>query len=292
MKVAVIGAKGMLGQELCRLLGAGHEILAWDIDEIDITDRPQTLGLLSAERPGLIVNAAAFVDVDGCEAEPDRAWRINAAGAQNLALAAQRLESALLYISSDYIFDGNTETDYDEVSQPNPINQYGRSKLAGEMLSLWSCPRTYVVRSAWLLGHRPHNYVDRVLDQAEQEGVVRLAEDQIESPTYVSHLAEAIAKLIALEAYGLYHITSIGACTRTEFASFVLRQAGRSEPVEPVDGRRLGRLAHRPYRTVLNCRLFQLVTGHRLPHWQEGVQAFFTHRKAALADGRSQESAS
>ncbi|MFQ5617029.1 MAG: SDR family oxidoreductase, partial [Anaerolineales bacterium] len=148
MKIAVIGAKGMLGRELCRVLGSQHQILAWDIDEIDITDRPRTVELLGAERPELIVNSAVFVDLEGCEANPERAWRINAVGAQNLALAAQQVESVLVYISTDYIFDGRSETDYDEVSQPNPLNQYGRSKLAGERLSLQICPRTYVVRTA------------------------------------------------------------------------------------------------------------------------------------------------
>ena len=146
-----------------------------------------------------------------------------------------------------------------------------------------------MVRSAWLLGHGPNNYVDRVLAQAEGNGVARMAEDQTESPTYVTHLAEAIASLIDTEAYGLYHVTSIGACTRVEFARFVLRQAGRSEHVETVDSGQLGRVARRPCRTVLNCRLYQLVTGHVLPHWQEGVETFFAHRKAAPAQRSTRE---
>ncbi|MEW5958949.1 MAG: dTDP-4-dehydrorhamnose reductase [Chloroflexota bacterium] len=274
MKIAVIGAKGMLGRELGRVLGAQHHLLAWDIEEIDITDRSGARELLGAERPELIVNSAVFVDLEGCEADPDRAWRINAVGAQNLALAAQQIGSALVYISTDYIFDGQSQADYDEVAQPNPLNQYGRSKLAGERLSLQLCPRTYAVRTAWLFGHAPNNYVDRVLKAADRDGVVRMPVDQLESPTYTGHLAEAISRLIETGAYGVYHVTSLGACSRADFARFVLQAAGRPEPVEEVDAATARRFARRPNRVVLDCRLFQLVTGHPLPHWQQGVKAY------------------
>jgi dTDP-4-dehydrorhamnose reductase len=281
MKVAVIGAKGMLGVEFCRLLAPHHELLAWDIDEIDITDRPKTLELLCAERPGLIINSAAFVDLEACEANPDMAWSVNAAGAQNLALAAAQVGSALVYISTDYIFDGRTETDYDEVSAPNPLNQYGRSKLAGERLSLQICPNTYAVRTAWLFGHAPGNYVERVLKAAEKDGVVRMPAEQLESPTYTRHLAQAVLRLIETGAYGLYNVTGIGACTRAAFAQFVLGQAGRSEPVEIVEPASLKRSAKRPVRTVLDCRLYQLVTGASLPQWQQGVQDYLAHTREA-----------
>lgn len=274
MKIAIIGAKGMLGRDLVRVLGTQHDLLAWDIDEIDITDLPRTLELLRAERPDLIVNSAVYVDLEGCESNPDKAWRINAVGAQNLALAAQQLNSGLVYISTDYIFDGQTEVDYDEVSNPNPLNQYGRSKLAGERMSLQLCPRTYVTRTAWLFGHAPNNYVERVLKAAAKDGVVRMTEDQLESPTYTGHLAEAILNLINSGAYGIYNVTSLGACTRADFARFVLQAAGRSEPVEVVDPATAKRFAQRPARVVLDCRLYQLVTGQTLPHWQEAVKAY------------------
>lgn len=274
MKIAVIGAKGMLGRELCRILDTQHEILAWDIEEIDITDRTRTLDQLGAEHPELVVNSAAFVNLEACESNPDKAWLVNAVGAQNLALAAQRAGSDLVYISSDYVFDGLSEVDYDEVAQPNPLNVYGRSKLAGEGFSLRICPRTYVIRTAWLFGPAPNNYVERVLRAAENERVVRMPADQLESPTYTGHLAEAISHLIATGAYGMYHITSVGACTRADFAGYVLEQAGRSEPVEIVDSAILKRFVKRPTRVVLDCRLYQLVTGRPLPEWRQGVRDY------------------
>lgn len=280
MKIAVIGAKGMLGSELCQVLGKQHEMLAWDIDEIDITDRAGTLARLGAERPDLIINSAALVNVEVCEAEPDKAWRINAVGAQNLALAAQQMGSALLYISTDYIFDGQTSVAYDEVATPNPINQYGRSKLAGERLSLQNCQRTYSIRTAWIFGHSANSYVQRVLNAADKEGVVRMPEDQLESPTYTVHLAEAILRLIATGAYGIYNVTSLGACTRADFAKFVLQAAGRSEPVEIVDSAAIQRPVKRPPHVVLDCRLIQLVTGQPLAHWQQAVQDYFANARA------------
>ena len=277
MKVLVVGAKGMLGKELCRVFGADHEVVAWDIDEIDITNRSRTLAAVTAERPELVVNSAVFVDLEGCESDPDKAWRVNAVGAQNLALAARQSGSALVYISTDYIFDGESDADYDEVSQPNPLNQYGRSKLAGEQLSLQACPRTFVVRTAWLFGHAPNNYVERVITAADTHGVVRMPADQIESPTYSRHLADAVSALVNTRAYGCYHVTSLGACTRVGFAEFVLQEAGRSEAVETVDAATLSRVAKRPARSVLDCRLYRLVTGRSLPEWQQGVRDYLAN---------------
>lgn len=280
MHIAVIGAKGMLGQELCRVLAARHHVTAWDVEEVDITDRASTLEKLSSLAADLILNSAAFVDVDRCETEADKAWQVNAVGAQNLALAAQRGGSELLYISTDYVFDGETDEDYDEVSPTRPINHYGRSKLAGELFSQRICPRTFVVRTSWLIGHHPKGYVERVLQTARRDGVVRMAPDQIESPTYTTDLAEAISHLINTGAYGCYDVTSLGACTRVEFAKFVLECAGRTELVESADVSTLKRIAKRPRRTVLDCRLYRLVTGRPLPDWRDAIKAYFARASA------------
>lgn len=274
MHIAVIGAKGMLGRELCRVLGAEHKITAWDIEEIDITDREGTLQRIGSLRPDLVLNSAALVDVDRCETDPDTAWRINAVGAQNLATAAQQNGSVLLYLSTDHIFDGETSIDYDEVAPTRPINHYGRSKLAGEAFSLQICPRLYIVRTAWLIGPHPNNYAGRVIKAADRDGVVRMPIDQLESPTYTGDLAVAISHLIRTGAFGRYNITSLGACTRVEFARFVLDQVGRSEPVQTVDVSTLQRAAKRPNRIVLDCRLYRLVTGQPLPQWQDSIKSF------------------
>jgi dTDP-4-dehydrorhamnose reductase len=279
MRILVIGAKGMLGRELCSTFNHKHEVTAWDIEEIDITDRQMTLQKIKDLEPELILNSAAFVDVDRAETETEAVWRINAIGSQNLALAAREVGGQLLYMSTDYVFDGESSEDYDEVSQTNPINQYGRSKLAGERLATQICPQTYIVRTSWLIGHHPNSYVNRVLKAAQRDGVVRMAPDQIESPTYTGDLIQAISSLIETGAFGCYNVTSLGACTRVEFARFVLEQAGYDTPVEAADISQIKRVARRPKRTVLNCRLFQLSTGHSLPDWRVGIQSYFAHER-------------
>jgi len=280
VKIAVIGAKGMLGSALCRRLRPEHDVVGWDIEDIDITDRGGTVVRLADLGPHLIVNCAAWTDVDGCEHDPDAAWRINALGAQNLALAALAGGSSLLYVSTDYIFDGESDADYDEVAAPRPINVYGRSKLAGEILSRM-CPRTYVVRTSWLFGHHPGNYVERIVTAGARDGVVRMPDDQLESPTYTVHLAQAIADLLAAGAYGCYHIANRGACTRAAFAEFVLTCAGRGESVEVIGAGGSPRPARRPRRVVLGGRMYPLVSGRPMPSWQDAVQEYFTRERQA-----------
>ncbi len=280
MKIAVIGAKGMLGSELCGALSPSHQVIPWDIDEIDITNRPATLDKLKTLEPDVILNAAALVDVEVCEKQADAAWKVNAVGSQNLALAASAVGADYLLISTDYVFDGAAREDYDEFASPCPVNQYGKSKLAGERLAAGIWPRTYIVRTAWLFGHRPKNYVERVLAAADKEGVVRMPQDQLESPTYTVHLAQAVRDLLATGAYGTYNVTSLGACTRLEFARYVLSAAGRSAELEALDAAKIARVARRPGRTVLDCRLYQLVTGHALPEWRKGVDEYLSRARA------------
>ena len=213
-------------------------------------------------------------------------FQVNALGSQNLALAAERASAEYLYFSSDYVFDGRSGCDYDELSPPSPVNRYGRSKLAGEVLAGRICRRSYIVRTAWLFGHREGNYVERVLSAADRAGVVRMATDQLESPTYTLHLAEAVEQLIRTGAYGTYHITSAGACTRLEFAAFVLEAAGRGEQVEELEAAASKRRAARPCRTVLDCRLFELVSGHTMKEWREGVCAYLANRGQPATGGQ------
>ncbi len=274
MKILIVGAKGMLGSELAAALSRSHAVTAWDIEEIDVTDRQSAIEKVRSAQPDLILNSAALVDVDVCEEKPELAWRVNALGAQNLALAARALGCSYLLISTDYVFDGTTTSDYDEFAVTGPINVYGASKLAGERLALQLCPATYVVRTSWLFGHRPNNYVDRVLTQAKRDGIVRMATDQLECPTYTAHLAEGIGRLIATGAFGVYNVTGTGGCTRAEFAEAVLAAAGRTERVEPIDASQVRRKAKRPSRIVLDGRLFRLVTGYSMPDWRDGVRAY------------------
>ncbi len=274
MRVAIIGAQGMLGRELVKSF-AMHQVDALDIDEIDISQRAATLKIIGAIKPDLIVNSAVLVDVDRCEQQPEAAWKVNALGAQNVALAAARVNATLLYISTDYVFDGMTTHNYAEHHPINPINQYGKSKLYGELLSRNLCHKLYVVRSSWLFGHSPANYVARIL-QAAEEGKVRMPDDQLEAPTYCSHLAQALLLLVDSGCYGTYHFTGGKGCTRLAFARAVLGQAGlKIEPqLLPAAEAAKKRMAARPRRIVLDCTLYRMTIGP-LPSWQEGIREYF-----------------
>ncbi len=279
MHILIIGAKGMLGEELFRVLSEEHTCTLWDIEDVDITQRENTLERVGGLGPDVVLNTAALVDVDKCEQNPDSAWAINTVGAQNLAIAAHTAGARVLFISTDYVFDGTSHRAYTEADQPNPINIYGQTKHAAEQLVRQICPQSYIVRTSWLYGHRSGNYVDRVINAAQEKGVVRMAEDQLEAPTYTVHLAQAIRALLRTGAYGTYHVASTGFCTRVEFAREVLRRAGRTELVEELGPAEIKRVAPRPARTVLQNRLVQLVCGYDLPEWRQGIEEYFAREQ-------------
>jgi dTDP-4-dehydrorhamnose reductase len=285
MHIVVLGAKGLQGSELARAFSARHEVTAWDIEDLDVTDHRACLDRLSALRPDLIAHSVAWVSFDGNELEPDRAWRVNALSAQNVTLSAQRLDCEMLYISSAAVFDGIPPGEYDETSVPRPISQYGRTKVMGEWFTMHLCRRFYVLRTAWLIGRHPNSYDRKILAQADKNGVVRYPEDQIESLTYAKHVAEAAAALVTLHAYGLYHAASKGTCTRVEMARELLRLLGRKEPVEAVERSAVGSVARRPYKVELKSRLIELVTGYQFPHWKEALQEYLVDTEQIPAAG-------
>lgn len=265
----------MLGREICATYQHDQEVISLDIDEIDVTKREQTVATLRDMNPDIIVNSAVIVDVDLCDREPNLAWEVNAIGAQNIAVAAAECGSQLVYISTDYVFDGVTTNDYREYDPTNPINHYGKSKLYGEILSHRVCQRLYVVRSSWLFGHSPRGYIARILAQAGA-GAVRMAADQLEAPTYTAHLARALRPLWESGCYGVYHVSGGRGCTRKEFARAVIKGAGIDAPMETMPDAEAAakRSSQRPKRVVLGTTLYQQVCG-ALPTWEEGIAEYF-----------------
>lgn len=274
MRIVVLGANGLQGSELVRAFRAAHEVIGWDIEELDVTDRKACLDELTALRPELIAHSVAWVSFDGNELDPDRARRVNALSAQNVALAAQSVGCPMLYVSSASVFDGVLPGEYDETSPPNPISQYGRTKRMGEWFTSHLCRQFYILRTAWLIGRHPNSYDRKILAQADQNGVVRYPEDQIESLTYAKHVAEAATSLVERGAYGLYHAASKGTCTRVEMARYLLQLLGRTEKVEVVERSSVGGVAKRPYKVELKSRLIELVTGYQFPHWQDALREY------------------
>lgn len=246
----------MLGRDVVRAAGADGLSRA----ELDVTDARAVRAAIGPD--DLVVNCAAWTDVDGAEEHLDEALRVNREGARNVAEAA----GAVVYVSSDYVFDGTKRTPYLESDPTGPLSAYGRSKLAGEHATAAANPHHFIVRSAWLFGAGGPNFVETMLGLGPQ---VRVVDDQVGCPTFTGHLAEAIAGLIKGDEFGIHHMAASGSCSWFEFACEIFSRAGRQVELEPCTTEQFPRPAPRPAWSVLGSE-----RGHRLPHWREGLQAY------------------
>jgi dTDP-4-dehydrorhamnose reductase len=240
---------------------------------MDITDQAAVEKELGRYRPDVVIHCAAYTNVDGAEDKPEHAYRINALGTQNMAMACQQIGASMVYISTDYVFDGKMGRPYDEYDIPFPLSAYGRSKVAGESLARQHVDRLFIVRSSWLFGDG-NNFVRTILRAGYQHQLVRVVNDQSGCPTYAADLAEAIAKLIATKRYGVYHVVNSGITTWYDFACQIFSVCGKGVRVEPLSTAEFGRPAPRPAFSALNDNLFRLVTGHVMRPWQEALQDF------------------
>ena len=271
MRILVTGAKGQLGQELQRVL-RGEEVIAADRPEYELMD-PMVGEKVATQRPDLVIHSAAYTDVDGCEQNPDMAFQVNAIGTRRVAEGAAKANARLICISTDYVFDGKKTEPYTERDPVNPLNVYGRSKLAGEEEALKGCRRTLVLRTSWLYGVHGKNFVKTILSLAGTQPEIRVVEDQRGSPTYARHLAQVIAGLIRSDVTGVIHAGGEGECSRYEVAKAILQEAGLGCRVVPISTAESGRLAWRPPYSALST-VFLHQHGLSLPLWREGVRQF------------------
>ena len=266
----------MLGQDVARAAElANHEVVARDRAGLDVTSAEAVAGTVESERPDAVINCAAFTDVDGAEREPERAMRVNAEGARNVAAAAARAGARVLYPSTDYVFDGTKDEPYLESDEPAPISSYGSSKLAGEVETAAVNPRHYIVRSSWLFGTAGPNFVETMLELGEREAQVIVVRDQIGCPTYTGHLAEGIVRLLDSAAFGLHHMAAGGYCSWYDFAAAIFERAGIDCRVLSTTTEELGRPAPRPEWSVLATQWRDAI---HLPHWHEGLDDYLAER--------------
>lgn len=223
MKVLITGAGGQLGYDLVRVLAPIHEVTAWTRDQLDVSDERQVVDILASERPDAVIHAAAYTNVDKAETEMELAYQVNAIGALHMAKACEQIGAKLIYVSTDYVFDGDKGSPYDEGDTTNPSNVYGRSKLLGEKFVKKTCTKHFIVRTSWLYGAKGINFVTKVLERAQAGGPLSIVDDQFGSPTYTLDLAGFIRELIETERYGIYHASNQGSCSRYEFASEILK---------------------------------------------------------------------
>lgn len=265
----------MLGRDLCDILSGGHEVTGVDIEQGDITDAEVARRLMADARPQTVVHCAAYTDVDRSESEPDDAFRVNADGAGNVAAACRDAGCAIVYISTDYVFDGRAERPYKENDAPAPLGVYGASKLAGERLVREATPRHFVVRTSWLFGAGGRNFVDTIIGLAQDRETLEVVNDQVGSPTFTRHLSRGLARVIESDKFGTYHASNAGSCSWFDFAREILRAWGDSRTrVVPVDSARLGRPAKRPALSVLDTTLFRSTFGFPMPHWKDALAEY------------------
>ncbi|RLG08530.1 MAG: dTDP-4-dehydrorhamnose reductase [Thaumarchaeota archaeon] len=282
MKVLILGATGQLGSALCSVLATELEVIAATRKEFDITDLTATRSFILATEPDVVINPAAYTDVDGCEKEREKAFLVNAIGARNVAIAAREVGAKLVHISTDYVFDGSKDGPYVEYDPPHPLNVYGWSKLMGEQMVREQNPRSFILRVAWLYSSSRKNFVKTMLRLAMEREEIRVVSDQRGTPTFVGDVAQQIKLLIETDYYGLYHCTSQGSCTRYEFAKEIFRLAGVPVKVVPVTSAEFPTPARRPPHSVLENFLLKVQGLDIMPHWKESLAAQIQRIKEAV----------
>jgi dTDP-4-dehydrorhamnose reductase len=281
VKVLLTGAEGMLGRAVLPALeGAGHEVLGLTEADADITCHDALVHPVRTFRPDWIFHLAAFTFVDACESKPDHAFLVNALGAKNVALAASACGAAILAMSTDYVFDGDSRIPYREHDRVGPRTVYGASKWAGEQAVREVHPRHIVVRSAWLYGSGGANFIDTILRKVRAGEHLKVVDDQRGSPTWTHDLAAALVSLAAAGQYGTYHVTSSGDCTWYDLATYVIARAELGATLERTTTGALARPAKRPAYSVLHNQFYEHVTGSRMPHWQNAVDRYLKARSS------------
>ena len=251
MKILITGSNGMLGHDLQRILKNSHDLILTTSKTLDITDKDQVMKVICENKPDMVINSAAYTDVDGCEENQDIAYAVNGDGVENLALACKEVDCPLLHISTDYVFNGKNDRPWVEDDEVGPISVYGKSKLKGEESILDTLDKYFIVRTAWLYGINGKNFPKTMLELAKTHSEITVVYDEVGSPTYTPDLAYAISQLIETDLYGIYHITNSGHCSWCEFARNIFEVAGVDVNVIPVTASEFARPAPRPSYSVL-----------------------------------------
>lgn len=275
MKIWIVGASGMLGSELTSKLSS-HELLPTDHNDVDISNEKAVLSFCKQNKPDVVINSAAFTNVDACETEKDFAWIVNAWGCRNLALASNCLSSRLISISTDYVFEGDSPRPYHEFDIANGGQTiYGQTKFAGEQFIRQLCPNHLIVRVAWLYGNNGKNFVKTMLSLAEKNlGEIKVVNDQIGNPTSTAAVADLIDALLNTDYRGIVHGTCEGSATWYDFAKAIFELSGTPQEVVPCTSKEFVRPAPRPRNSRLEKRVIQMLGLPSMPEWKEELAKY------------------
>ena len=272
MKVVLTGAGGMLGHDLQRAF-SDAEVTGFSSSSLDVTRLDDVVARIRDSAPDIVIHAAAFTDVDQCESEPEKAYLVNGIGTRNVVMACEEAGCPIVYISSDYVFDGGKRSPYDEWDDVNPLSVYGLSKLMGERYVSTLTNRFYVVRTSWLYGRHGKNFVDTIVRLLSERERIEVVNDQVGSPTYTADLARKIREL-AGRGYGIYHATNGGSCSWFDFAVAIAANRGIGKEIVPVKSEQFKRAAERPAYSVLGNTMLRLEGVGVLRPWEEALREY------------------
>ena len=251
MKILITGSSGMLGHDLIEILKDNHELILTSSKTLDITDNNRVIEFICENKPDIVINSAAYTNVDGCEENQETAYSINGDGVRNLAIGCSKIDCPLVHISTDYVFNGENTRPWVEDDEIGPISVYGKSKLKGEEAILETLDKFFIIRTAWLYGINGGNFPKTMLELAKNHSEITVVYDEVGTPTYTLDLAKAISELIGTDYYGIYHITNSGNCSWCEFARYIFEVADKDVKVIPVTASEFARPAPRPHYSVL-----------------------------------------
>jgi dTDP-4-dehydrorhamnose reductase len=283
MKILVLGHMGMLGTDIVSKLSGSHDVIGKDIDDFDITDQQDCHRLIIESDAEIVINAAAYTNVDDCEDNREICFAVNANGVKNVAQSCTEQEIKLVHFSTDYVFDGTQNTPYPEDFPYNPINVYGQSKLQGEQYLREYSNNYILIRTAWLYGKNGKNFVDTIIEKAQIERSLQVVDDQIGSPTYTVDLASAVKVLIEGNHTGIFHVTNRGTCSWYDFALKILQYTDvKNVEVKPVPTETFPRKALRPHYSVLSCKKFYNATQRTMRFWQIALKDYLNRRSSQV----------
>jgi dTDP-4-dehydrorhamnose reductase len=284
MKVLVIGANGQLGKDLIRVLGEQFNVQGYTRHDMDITRLEQCREMICKVRPDAIIHAAAYTAVDLAESERDAAFKVNAVGSRNVAVAAQEVGAKLCYISTDYVFDGKVSQPYNEYDRTGPESIYGKSKLAGEHMVQTLTHKYFIVRTSWLYGHHGNKFVKTMLKLGKEKEQLNVVYDQVGSPTYSIDLCRFLENLIQTDKYGIYHATNTGTCSWLQFAEAIFEESGLTVQVHPCSTEQFRRPAPRPAFSVLDHMSIRTNDFKDLRHWRATLKDFLVEWRGGELD--------
>ena len=280
-RIIVTGANGQLGRAV-NIAYAGRndvELVNTDVAELDITDIDSVMKFVREIKPYAIINCAAHTNVDACETQVDLAYRINAVGPRNLAIAASDCHAKLMHISTDYVFDGHGTRPYIEFDAPGPQSVYGATKLAGEEQVRQFADRFYIIRTAWLYGDGK-NFVRTMLRLAQDHKEITVVNDQVGSPTSSVELAGCVVSLLDSDNYGLFHGTCEGDCSWADFAAEIMRLSGADTRIVPITSEEYGAPANRPHYSILDNYMLRLTGGYQFAEWHDAIEVYMRSETA------------